>query len=142
MAGDCLDLKPDVISILIGINDCWRRYDRNDPTPAEKFEDDYRIILNRIKENLNSRIILIEPFLLHYPEDRIQWREDLDPKISVVRKLAKEFNTYFIPMDEIFAQAAKAKEPAYWAADGVHPTLPGHALIAKSWLDMVESIGI
>lgn len=139
---DCLDLKPDVVSILIGINDCWLRYDRNDPTPAEKFEDDYRIILSRIKENLNSRIILIEPFLLHYPEDRIQWREDLDPKISVVRKLAKEFNTYFIPMDEIFAKAAEAKEPAYWAADGVHPTLPGHALIAKSWLDMVESIGM
>ena len=91
---------------------------------------------------MNSRIILIEPFLLHYPEDRIQWREDLDPKISVVRKLAKEFNTYFIPMDEIFAKAAEAKEPAYWAADGVHPTLPGHALIAKSWLDIVESIGM
>jgi acyl-CoA thioesterase-1 len=139
---DCLSLKPDVISIFIGINDCWRRYDRNDPTTAEEFEKDYRIILNQIKENLNSQIILIEPFVLPYPEDRIKWREDLDPKINVVRKLAREFKTRFIPMDGIFAQACTHKEPSYWSEDGVHPTSPGHALIAKAWLQTLESMNV
>ena len=135
---DCLDLKPDIVSILIGINDCWRRYDSNDPTSAQKFKKDYRIILNQIHQNLEADIILGEPFLLPVREEQKQWREDLDPKIQVVRELAREFNTEFIPLDGIFARAAVKKEPKYWAEDGVHPTAAGHALIAENWLKIIE----
>ncbi|SHF49039.1 Lysophospholipase L1 [Caldanaerobius fijiensis DSM 17918] len=137
---DCLDLKPDWISILIGINDCWRRYDSNDPTSVEAFESDYRYILDQVKEKLNAKIILCEPFVLPTPEDRVQWREDLDPKIHVVRKLAREYGAIFIPLDGIMAQACARKEPAFWAADGVHPTPAGHALIAQAWLKAVGAL--
>lgn len=137
---DCLDLKPDWISILIGINDCWRRYDSNDPTSVEAFESDYRYILDQVKERLNAKIILCEPFVLPTPEDRVQWREDLDPKIHVVRKLAREYGAIFIPLDGIMAQACARKEPAFWAADGVHPTPAGHALIAQAWLKAVGAL--
>lgn len=137
---DCLDLKPDWVSILIGINDCWRRYDSNDPTSVEAFEADYRYILDQVKEELGAKIIILEPFVLPTPEDRMQWREDLDPKIQAVRKLAREYGALLIPLDGIMAQACTRREPAFWAADGVHPTPAGHALIAQAWLKAVGAI--
>ncbi|MCX6972132.1 MAG: SGNH/GDSL hydrolase family protein [Verrucomicrobia bacterium] len=133
---DCLDLKPDWVSILIGINDCWRRYDANDPTSAEVFEKHYRDILERSKSQ-GIGIIICEPFLLPCPPDRIAWREDLDPKIQVARKLALEFGARFVPFDGIFAAKSLLQPPAFWAADGVHPSLPGHALMAAEWIKAV-----
>jgi len=137
---DCIDRKPTWVSILIGINDCWRRYDSDDPTPKEKFEADYRYILRQTRDKLHAKLILCEPFVLPVSEDRAAWREDLDPKISVVRKLAAEFNAIFLPLDGIFAQAAAKKEANFWLPDGVHPSLAGHALIAKNWLQAVEAL--
>lgn len=137
---DCLDLKPTWLSIMIGINDCWRHYDNNDPMPVEQYEADYRYILEQAKANLNARLILIEPFVLPFPEDRKRWREDLDPKIHVVRTLAREFGTLLVPADGIFASAAALKSPEFWALDGVHPTNAGHALLAKEWLRTVRAL--
>ena len=137
---DCLDIEPSLVSIMIGINDTWRRYDSGDPTSVEAFEVGYRDILTRTRETLDAGIILIEPFVLPVPEDREQWREDLDPKIHVVRALAREFKAVLVPLDGIFAQAAAKREPEYWASDGVHPTLAGHALIAQTWLETVGSL--
>lgn len=137
---DCIDLRPDWVSILIGINDTWRRYDSNNPTTAEAYESDYRYILERTKEKLDARIILLEPFVLPVPDDRNTWREDLDPKIAAVRKLAREFDAMFVPLDGLFAAASAVREPAFWAQDGVHPTSRGHALIAQAWLHAVGAI--
>jgi len=134
---DCLGIKPDIISILIGINDTWRKYDSNDPTSVEQFELDYREILQKIVSNLNAKIILCEPFLLHISKDIVRFREDLNPKIEVVRKLAKEFKTILVPLDKIFNKYSKKRNPFFWASDGIHPTLPGHALIAQIWLKIV-----
>lgn len=135
---DCLDLKPDVLSILIGINDVWRRYDRNLPTTAGEYEKNYRILLERTRAALpETRLILMEPFVLPVPDDRKAWREDLDPKIDVVRHLAREFKALYVPLDGIFASASMHQPPAFWAGDGVHPTPAGHGLIARSWLHAV-----
>ncbi len=133
---DCLDLKPDWVSILIGVNDCWRRYDSNSPTSAEVFETHYRDILERSKKH-GIGIILCEPFLLPCPPDRVAWREDLDPKIHVVRKLAREFAAALVPFDGVFAARSVIQPPDFWAADGVHPTSAGHALMASAWIDAV-----
>jgi len=137
---DCIDLKPSFVSILIGINDVWRRYDSNDPTSADDYEASYRDILNRARQACNPRFILLEPFVLPHPEDRMSWRADLDPKIHVVRRLAREFNAILVPLDGIFAQAAAICEPSFWSRDGVHPTPAGHALIAQSWLRAVKAL--
>src|SRR5690554_2922141 len=134
---DCLDLKPDLISIMIGINDCWRRYDNNMPMPAEVFAANYREILRQTKNTQTAEIILCEPFLLPVLDGQEKWREDLDPKIQVVRKLAREFHTVLIPYDGIFAKASTRQKSAYWLYDGVHPTEAGHALIAREWLRTV-----
>lgn len=134
---DCLDLRPSWVSILIGINDCWRRYDSGDPTSLEEFADGYRDILCAVRDNTDSRLILCEPFVLPCPEDRKTWREDLDPKINAVRALAREFGAILIPYDGIFASASTKRPPEFWADDGVHPTQPGHALMALEWLKAV-----
>ncbi|WP_422659994.1 SGNH/GDSL hydrolase family protein [Paenibacillus sp. EC2-1] len=132
---DCLDLKPTWVSVYIGINDCWRRYDAQDPTSVEQFKAGYRELLKQTKETLDANLILLEPFVLPYPEDRKAWREDLDPKIHAVRELAAEFNALLVPLDGLFAAAATRREPAYWAPDGVHPSPAGHALIARAWME-------
>jgi acyl-CoA thioesterase I len=137
---DSLDLHPTWISIMIGINDTWRRYDRNDPTSVQEYEATYRAILKQTSELLDARLILCEPFVLPTSEDREVWREDLDPKIGVVRRLAREFSAILVPLDGIFAQAVTQREPTFWTGDGVHPTLAGHALIAQSWLRALKAL--
>jgi lysophospholipase L1-like esterase len=137
---DCIDLKPDVLSIFIGINDVWRRYDdAKDPTSAEKFEENYRYILNETRTKLPStKIIIMEPFVLPIPEDRKAWREDLDPKIQVARKLAYEFKATYIPLDGIFAKAYIESSPELLAGDGVHPTEEGHKLITSNLISCYD----
>ena len=138
---DCLLLRPTWLSLLVGINDTWRRYDRNDPTSADAYEDAYRALLTRTLEELpGTRLILCEPFVLPVPPDRANWRVDLDPKIAVVRKLAREYEAILVPFDTLFAQAATRREPSFWAADGVHPTAAGHALMAQAWLKAVQAL--
>jgi acyl-CoA thioesterase I len=136
---DCLDLKPDLVSILIGINDTWRRYDSQDPTSVETYQDNFRAILRQTAQS-GAQILILEPFLLPVPEDRKTWRVDLDPKIQAARELAREFNSSYIALDGLFAQASVRRDPAFWLPDGVHPSLAGHALIAQAWLQTVEVI--
>lgn len=135
---DCISLQPDVLSVLIGINDVWRRYDKDDPTTCDEFKDNYRRILTDAVDAGVAHIILLEPFLLHVNDERKSWREDLDPKINAVRELARDFSAALIPLDGLFAAASAHRNPAFWAADGVHPTQAGHALIAQNWLDKVD----
>jgi lysophospholipase L1-like esterase len=137
---DCIALEPTWVSVLIGINDTWRRYDSHDPTSTRAYEDTYRQILQQTREELEARLIICEPFLLPTPPDRLAWREDLDPKIQVARQLAREFDALFVPLDGLFAQAATKAAPDYWAPDGVHPTPAGHAFMAQAWLRTVGAI--
>jgi acyl-CoA thioesterase-1 len=135
---DCLALEPTWVSILIGVNDCWRRYDRNDPTSSEAYHDGYREILGRCHA-AGIRLIICEPFVLPVPEDRRTWREDLDPKIHAARQLAAEFQAIYVPFDGLFAAAASRRPAADWAGDGVHPSPAGHALMADAWLRAVQA---
>ncbi|MCX7015092.1 MAG: SGNH/GDSL hydrolase family protein [Candidatus Sumerlaeota bacterium] len=131
---DCIALKPGVVSILIGINDTWRAFDRNTPRSTEEFEELYRKLLTLTRERATDRIVLMEPFVLPDPPDRAAWRPDLDPKIQAARRLAREFDTQFVPLDGAFARASTLRPCKFWAADGVHPTSEGHALIAQEWM--------
>jgi lysophospholipase L1-like esterase len=135
---DVLDHRPDVLTIMIGINDTWRRYDANNPTSAEAFEEHYRDILTRSRAKLAGQIVLFEPFLVEVTEAQRSWRDDLNPKIDVVRALAAEFDTELIPTDALMTAAADELGAAAVAGDGVHPTDAGHRLLADAWLERVE----
>lgn len=133
---DVLALKPDFVSILIGINDTWRRYDSADPTSAKQFRENYETLLKKIKADLPAaKIMLIQPFLLDTPPDRIAWHEDLDPKIEVVNDLAQTYGDYYLRLHDRFLEmVANGTSMESIAADGVHPTLFGHREIACKWL--------
>jgi acyl-CoA thioesterase I len=135
---DCLDLKPDLVSVMIGVNDTWRRYDRGDPTSAEDFERGYRAILQATVDSSSAALVLVEPFLLPVLPGQGSWREDLDPKIAVVRRIAADFSTTLVPLDTVMTEAATTRPAGELAADGVHPTPAGHALIARTWLETVR----
>lgn len=139
---DCLHHAPDVLSLLIGINDTWRKYDLGITTSLTKFEENYRYLLDSFKTKCpSSPIILMSPFLLPVTEEQEVWFDDLSPKIACVKALAEEYQTYYIPLQEIFENHISSEyPPSYWATDGVHPTLNGHTLIAEVWLDLFQSI--
>ncbi len=131
---NCLDLAPDVVSIMIGINDTWRRYDSDDETPVNAFERDYRAILQGTVDSSSGALVLVEPFLLPVRDGQESWREDLDPKIAVVRQLAADYSATLVSLDTLITQAAATRDPAKLAHDGVHPTPEGHVFIARTWL--------
>lgn len=135
---DILEVKPDFISILIGINDVWRRYDSSDPTSAEDFETVYEGLLQKIKADLpQTKIMIMEPFVLHSLPDREAWHEDLDPKLQAVRRLATKYADYLLPADGLMASASLQYGCRALAEDGVHPSSLGHSLIATEYLKML-----
>lgn len=134
---DCIDLQPDVVSILIGINDTWRAFDSNSPTSAQTYEDNFRRLLEDIKAHTSAKILIMEPFLLHNSPEKDAWREDLNPKIMAARRLAREYADAYLPLDGLFAAASVRHEPSYWAADGVHPTEAGARFIAEYYADAI-----
>lgn len=133
---DFLEIKPSFICILIGINDVWRRYDRDLLCPPEKFEKLYEKLISKIKTDMpDTKILLISPFVLHSLPDRKKWHEDLDPKIKIVSSLAVKHAIPYLPLQKLFDKAIKADyTPEQLAEDGVHPTPLGHALIAAEIL--------
>jgi lysophospholipase L1-like esterase len=137
---DALEQRPDILSIYVGINDTWRRYDSNDPTSAASFEADYRVILDEAVAKLAPKIVLVEPFVVPVTEEQETWHEDLDAKRDVVVRLASEYGAVFVPLQAPLAAAAAAHGAAAIAQDGVHPTPLGHRLIADAWLAAARSL--
>ena len=136
---DCIDHQPDIVSVLVGINDTWHRAAEKNWISNEYFEECYRHCLAETKEKTRAKIIILEQFLLPV-EDKGFFREDLDPKIQITRKLAREFADVFIPLDGIFAAHCVGVAPTLWAADGVHPTEAGARLIADYYAEAFDKI--
>lgn len=139
---DAIKHDPDIVSILIGINDIWHRYssDRQIKTTDAQIELNYRCILERLKKETNAKIVMMAPFLLDAsPKEEI--REDIKTVLPIVRKLADEFADVFIPLDKHFEEALKTQpEPLYYSKDGVHPNDNGRAFIGKLFAEAVEPL--
>jgi len=129
--------SPDVLTIYIGVNDMWRRYDRDDETTAEDFEATIRRFLDSDAVR-SSRLIFVEPYLLPVREEMTGWLEDLDGKRAVIAKLASELRAGFVPLHSILTEAAGA-DPESVAPDGVHPSAHGARLIADAWLEVYRA---
>ena len=134
---DVIGNKPDILSVAIGVNDTWRRYDSNDPTTLEDFESRYRKLLTRTQRTVDPQFVLCEPFLLPATSEMNSWREDLDLKIEAVHKLAKEFDGVLVPFDQMLTDALGTHTVAELAPDGIHPLDEGHEMMAKLWIDSV-----
>jgi lysophospholipase L1-like esterase len=129
------NLRPDVLSILIGVNDTWHAFNRQAGVDLPRYERTYRQLLADTRERLPGvRLVLCEPFVLPCGVVGPGWREDVDKRRAVVALLACEFSAVLVEFQKDFDVACGCAPPAYWAADGVHPTPAGHQLMADAWL--------
>ena len=139
---DAIKHDPDIVSILIGINDLWHRYNegRYVKTTDAQIELNYRCILERLRAETNAKIVMMAPFLLDSsPKEGI--REDIKTLKPIVEKLADEFADVFVPLDEYFAEALTTQpEPLYYSKDGVHPNDNGRAFIGKLLAEAIEPL--
>lgn len=132
---DVIERRPDVLTIMIGANDMWRRYDAGLPMSADEFEANYSTLLDRSRAELDlSRIVIMEPFLVPLTDEQAGWLgEDLEAKIQVAGDLADRYGATLIRLQDIFTERAAAEGAASVIDDGVHPSAGGHELIAQSW---------
>jgi len=136
---DFIDIDPDIVSILIGINDVWHHASDRSWLTEEYFENNYRTILTAIKEKTHAKIVMMEPFLIPV-SDKLFFREDLDPKIQIIRRLAMEFADVYIPCDGLLASEFLKTAPTEIAADGVHPTPLGADILGKIYAEYVKEL--
>ena len=135
---DLVAIQPDIVTILLGINDTWHKYMIGLDTPIEVFESNYEEILKIIKEKTNAKIIMIEPFLL-YNMGKDNMRADLNEKIDCVRKLALKYADAFLPLDADFVAATVSGTiNTELSPDGVHPGEAGKKLIAEKLVPIIS----
>lgn len=139
---DTLDLKPNVLSILVGINDASSVvFPHTDSVTAEKYEEVYRSLLNQTKAQFPEILFVLgNPFILPVGKVKENWdayKSDLAKRQSAVLRLVKEFDAVFVDFQQVFDQACKRANADYWIWDGVHPTVAGHELMAREWLKQV-----
>lgn len=137
---ECLDLKPDVLSILIGVNDFWHTYNKKYDGTIEIYENDYRKLLTETMQALpDVRLIIGEPFAINGVNAVTdQWFPAFDAYRAVAHKLAVEFDAVFIPYQSIFDKACEEAPKSWWTGDGVHPTLAGAELMANAWFEALK----
>lgn len=132
---DALNLKPDLISVLIGVNDTWHEFASGNGVEVERYEEIYSMLLSwTVKKLPRTEIILMEPFVLQCGAVGKEWPAEIDQRRKIVKKLASGFNATFLPLQALFNAAAVKNNPEYWLRDGVHPTCAGHTLIADNWV--------
>jgi len=135
---DCLQLKPDVLSILIGVNDIWHTLNGKYDGTVEKYENDYRALLARSRHALpDLKLVICEPFVLRCGAVNEKWFPEFDGYRAAALRIARESKAVFVPFQSMFDKASKLAPPSYWAADGVHPTMAGASLMARTWLKTV-----
>lgn len=133
---DCLELKPDVLSILIGVNDIWHKLNGTYNGTAEIYRNDYIALLERtIKALPNVKLIICEPFAVKgvkAVDDK--WYPEFFDYQKAAKDIARQFKATFIPFQSVYDEAQKRAPGSYWTGDGVHPSLAGAQLMAKAWM--------
>ncbi len=141
-ANDIIDIQPDIVSILIGVNDVWHRYmpQENAQNTDEQYEANYRAILERVRKETNAKIMIIEPFMIGAP-DKEHMRDEMNRVIAIARRLADEYADAFLPMAQIFEESVKtAPASVCYSLDGVHPEPDGACLIAQNYFRTISPL--
>ncbi len=142
--GDILNLKPDYMSILIGVNDVWHEVTRADGVSAERYERIYDMLISEILTELPKiKIIIIEPFVLKGTATEEHWEyfySEVVKRGQAAKRIAEKYNLKFVSLQNKFDEANSIVSEPYWTLEGVHPTVNGHRLIANEWLKAFEDV--
>jgi lysophospholipase L1-like esterase len=137
---DCLDLKPDILSILIGVNDFWHKLNGNYNGTIEIYKKDFTSLLDRTLKSLpDVKLIIGEPFAV--PGIKAvdgKWYPEFYAYQTAAREVAASFGAVLIPYQKIFDEAKKQAPGVYWTADGVHPTIAGAQLMAEALVKTIK----
>ena len=135
---DAINLKPDLISILIGINDTWHKFSKQNGVEPKRYETVYRMLLEDTREQLPQvELVLCEPFAYKCGVVTEEWIGELSQRQQIVKKLAEEFGAIFVPFQSALDKVLEYAPPEYWLGDGVHPTMAGHWLLSECWYETV-----
>lgn len=147
---DIINLKPDYMSLLIGVNDVWHEYTCQNGVDTEKYEKIYNMLLDEIRAALpNIKIMLLEPFVLpgsateNTPENPDRWeffRKEVDLHRAAAKRVAEKQGLLFVPLQDLFNKVNEGAPEGYWLYDGVHPSPAGHELIKNEWLKAFEQL--
>jgi lysophospholipase L1-like esterase len=129
---DALDLKPDILSILIGVNDLWHTFAFGNKYKGtvKDYDQGYRALLERTQKEIPGvRIVICEPFTTRTSKEFAP----LADYRAVAKTIAKELSLTFVPYQSAFDAALKVAPAEFWLTDGVHPSVAGHALMVETW---------
>ncbi|HEX8348615.1 MAG TPA: SGNH/GDSL hydrolase family protein, partial [Hymenobacter sp.] len=139
---DTLALHPDVLSILVGVNDAASVINHKDSVSVAQYETIYTSLLEQTRQALPETLLVLgEPFILPNPKFQDKWADwqiDLQERQQVVQRLASTFNAVCVPYQKVFSEAVQRAPVEYWIWDGIHPTVAGHELMTREWLRQVR----
>jgi lysophospholipase L1-like esterase len=137
---DALAIKPNILSIHIGVNDFWHTLTNGYKGTVDTYISDYKKLLDRTKNALpNVKFILCEPFaVMGVRAVDEKWYPTFDLFRKAARDMADQYDAPFVPYQTAFDKAIKQAPPIYWTGDGVHPSVAGAALMAQTWLEAVK----
>jgi lysophospholipase L1-like esterase len=140
---DTIAIKPDLLSILIGVNDTMHAVYGDKNCTAASYEDGYRALLTQTKQQMPAiQLVICEPFILPVGKVKDRWTDfykEISGRQEVAKRLAAEFNAIYVPLQDSFNKAAEKNPPAeYWLWDGIHPMPNGHELFAREWIKHVS----
>ena len=146
---DIINLKPDVLSILIGINDVWHEIGGHNGVDADKYFMVYDLLLKEVKAALpDIKFVILEPFVLEasatcateeIPDRWEYFHSECLKRAEMAKKVAEKYGAVFVPLQDAFDEAARLAPADWWLRDGVHPTSVGHELITRRW---VKALGL
>ena len=139
---DAIALRPDVVSVLIGVNDIWHTLSGNFDWSVERYAEEYDALLARTRAELpDATLVVCEPFVLRCGAVDDSWFPEFDGYRAAARRVADEHGALFVPFHSMFEDALDVAPPEHWAGDGVHPSAEGAALMAETWLRVVRHGG-
>lgn len=147
---DIINLKPDYMSLLIGVNDVWHEIMYNNGVDEEKFEKIYSMLIEEIKEALPElKIMILEPFCLKgvatdntetQPDKWERFDSEVKKRAAKAKLIAEKYGLVFVELQNKFDELTQQAEETYWLRDGVHPTPMGHEMIKREWIKAFEEL--
>ena len=138
---DFVDMKPDVVSVMIGINDVWRKYDSNDPTTPDRYEENLTKLLTDLKRDTNAKIIVLSPYLTPDPHGKHdEMRADVDIFIERAEKVAKKHADAYINTDIPMNKGVGEFSAQAISGDGVHPAAKGQTILAELLAEKIAQL--